>query len=362
MLLCPTTRKQFRLTTLAAQVRGLVTLVSLSDQLLPLRGGTAVAGPRSAFFLTSLQPCSPCHSTMHPSSIAISTSPAATGASSAQDAAIPSPSPTAAPSTTASSSHDKHITPLQPLTTSASGGSKPAAADADAGFRYFLFLVLVFSSGCIESFSFGNLNTVFCGYMTGNIVIFGLNLADPTKGGSSLLNSVVALCSFCTGSFVAGQLIVWQSAATVLRRVQLLLVMGVLLLSGAAVVASRVGESDWNGQLPTLTLLALAMALQMTAGTHLAVKWLAAPLATGLTNNLFADNPFIAKNKEKSLKQVSMLLALVLGSLAGGGVTLSRTPWAAVIIAIGVNTASVVLIDAYVRWRLSKERDDPSKI
>lgn len=204
-----------------------------------------------------------------------------------------------------------------PQTSTPSVASVPPAPPFPV-YRYSLFLVLVFVSGMVEVTSYTFLGGIFCGLMTGNLVVLGLQaiLAEV----SQVAQPLIALGGFMLSSFLAGLLIEYlgKSGWTLFRRIQLLLFFDFILLAASAIAAGflelSVGDA---GSFVTLALMAPAMGFQLTAGTCLSVPYLAIPVATGTINTLFSDNPFKRTNLEKTLRKTSMLVAILIGSLSG---------------------------------------------
>jgi len=236
---------------------------------------------------------------------------------------------------------------------------KPAKENpppANITLRYCLFLLLVFNSGIVESFSYLYLDNVFCGFATGTLIILGLKIVSA-HAGDAIAPSIVALGGFCLGSFMAGQIQEQLSPpppaanklnsapssntnpspspsndTIIFRKVKWLLLAELPFLVAATIVAGQAGLDQLSSSLVTTALTAIAMGCQMTAGVTLQVPLLAMPLATGTINTLFSDNPLKRSIRDKTLRKASMLFSLILGSTAGTGLSLIR-PWVALLFA-----------------------------
>ena len=206
------------------------------------------------------------------------------------------------------------------------GGSPPSGEKVPPlpfpWYRHGLFLTLVIVSGMVEVICYTYLGGIFCGYMTGNFVVLGLQIIRATA--SPIAQPLVALGGFMLGSFAAGITLefgAWRKWH-MFRRIQSLLVVDILLLTSSSIVAGILGVEGISGNLAALALMAPAMAFQMTAGSCLGVPYLAMPLATSTTNTLFSDNPFKRSNLDKTLRKSSMLISLLVGSLIGSGIAI----------------------------------------
>jgi uncharacterized membrane protein YoaK (UPF0700 family) len=230
---------------------------------------------------------------------------------------------------------------------SAASNVKPHAPDEV--LRYWLFLLLEFSSGVVEAFAYSSLGHIFCAYITGSMVILGVNLADPSDPGAFIAPALIAVCGFCCGSWTAGRIRAFFPKADTLRPAQALLLAELLLLLPSTAVAATVDLSEQRGQYVTIILTALAMSHQMAAQVTLAVNDLPSPLATTVVHKMMVDNPFRRGNRRRSVRPVSQVLALIAGGVVGSELGIRWEPWAAEM--LGCILCSIVIVALEVMQR-----------
>jgi uncharacterized membrane protein YoaK (UPF0700 family) len=224
--------------------------------------------------------------------------------------------------------------------------------------RYILFLILVFNSGIVESFSLHYLGEVFCGFATGTLIILGLKIVSM-HAGDAIAPALVALGGFCVGSFAAGQILEHINTNTpLLRKFTWNLLSVIPFLTAATIVAGLVGvENSQAGQLVTLGLAAIAMGMQMSAGAVLQVPYLGVPLATGSIHSLFVDNPLKPTSRDKTLKRMSLIFTLILGSAAGTGLALISR-WVALLFACVIPVCVIIFVYFFLRKLEKEEKKD----
>ena len=215
--------------------------------------------------------------------------------------------------------------------------------------RYWLFLLLELNSGVVEAFSYSFLGSIFCAYITGSVVILGINLADPSDPAAFIAPPLIAVCGFCIGSWTGGRLRACFAKADILRPVQALLVAELLLLLPSTVVAATVELSERRGQYVTIMLTALAMSHQMAAQVTLAVSDLPSPLATSVVYKMMVENPFSRGNRRRSLRPVSQVLALILGGVVGSELGRHWEPWAAEMVGCILCAAAILALELMQR-------------
>jgi len=230
---------------------------------------------------------------------------------------------------------------------------EPVISRNEVTFKYLLFLVLVFISGIVEAFSYAHLG-IFCGYMSGTIIIFGINIVNP--GDQSVVPPIVSFFSFCVGSFVSGKVIKFlkDAGCSVLRRTQITLGVVFTFLLCASFVSAFENLLSRSGEYVVIVFSALALSFEMTAGVALGVPFLGSLLATNTVNSLFSDNPFNRKNAEKTRKKISMILSLLLGSICGSSLAVHQL-WTVPALGCGVTIIAILFIEAFLRYEVSSQ-------
>ncbi|MCX4782406.1 YoaK family protein [Streptomyces sp. NBC_01264] len=177
-----------------------------------------------------------------------------------------------------------------------------------------LLIVLTFVSGVVDAVSYLGLDHVFVANMTGNVVFLGFAIAGDRS--LSAPDSLLALGAFLAGAAAAGRLRRSTGAAVMfapLVAVQTVLVGGALALTAF---------DAWPPGV--IALLALGMGLQNAVVHRLAVPDLTTTVVTRALTGLAAD-PW----GPGPLRRLVTVVALLLGALTGGVLTLHHgTVWA----------------------------------
>ncbi|MBT2448694.1 DUF1275 domain-containing protein [Streptomyces sp. ISL-43] len=194
----------------------------------------------------------------------------------------------------------------------------PDGAESPHGVLPPLLIVLTFVSGVVDAVSYLGLGHVFVANMTGNVVFLGFALAGDRS--LSAPDSLLAVGAFLTGALAAGRL----RRATGAGRMFAPLVAAQTVLVGGALALTAAGTT---GPPPVIALLALGMGLQNAVVHRLAVPDLTTTVVTRALTGLAAD-PW----GPASLRRLVTVVALLLGALAGGLLTLRHgSVWALVL-------------------------------
>ena len=232
---------------------------------------------------------------------------------------------------------------------------KPVAAPATVihhphgRLRYWLFVSLEVSAGVLDSFSLIYLGGVFCAYITGSMVILGVNIARPSDAGQSIAPPLLALFAFCVGSYCAGRVRrLWPKSA-VLRPVQHLLIVQVIFLVPVICLAGAADLQRRGVQYVAIVLLALAGAFLMAASIALSVSGLPSPMATNLVHRVFVDDPFQRGNRIRSLRPAAVVLALITGGTVGSAIGRSGQPWIVVLLGTIISLIAIAVLEVMSR-------------
>lgn len=208
---------------------------------------------------------------------------------------------------------------------------EPGASESPHGVLPPLLIVLTFVSGVVDAVSYLGLGHVFVANMTGNVVFLGFALAGDRS--LSAPDSLLALGAFLAGAAAAGRLRRTTEAARMFAP----LVAVQTVLVGGALALTAIG----GGQPGVIALLALGMGLQNAVVHRLALPDLTTTVVTRALTGLAAD-PW----GPGPLRRLVTVVALLLGALAGGLLTLRHGSVWALALAVGL-LGSVVL----ARWR-----------
>ncbi|MFI5762593.1 YoaK family protein [Streptomyces sp. NPDC051563] len=184
-----------------------------------------------------------------------------------------------------------------------------------------LLIVLTFVSGVVDAVSYLGLGHVFVANMTGNVVFLGFAIAGDRS--LSAPDSLLAVGAFLAGAAATGRLRRTTGAARMfvpLVAVQTVLVGGALALTGLGA-----------GPPGVIALLALGMGLQNAVVHRLAVPDLTTTVVTRALTGLAAD-PW----GPGPLRRLVTVVALLLGALAGGVLTLRHGAVWALVLAVGL--------------------------
>lgn len=198
---------------------------------------------------------------------------------------------------------------------------EPGGAPPPHGVLPPLLIALTFVSGVVDAVSYLGLDHVFVANMTGNVVFLGFAIAGDRS--LSAPDSLLALGVFLAGAAAVGRLRRGTGAARMfvpLVAVQTVLVGGALALTAVGGPPSGV-----------VALLALGMGLQNAVVHRLAVPDLTTTVVTRALTGLAAD-PW----GPAPLRRLVTVVALLLGALAGGLLTLHHGALWALALAVGL--------------------------
>ncbi|MFZ3495348.1 YoaK family protein [Streptomyces sp. 5.8] len=180
-------------------------------------------------------------------------------------------------------------------------------AESPHGVLPPLLIVLTFVSGVVDAVSYLGLGHVFVANMTGNVVFLGFAIAGDRS--LSAPDSLLAVGAFLAGAAAAGRLRRTTGAARMFA--PLVAVQTVLVTGALALTALGAGPPG------VIALLALGMGLQNAVVHRLAIPDLTTTVVTRALTGLAAD-PW----GPGPLRRLVTVVALLLGALAGGLLTL----------------------------------------
>ena len=213
--------------------------------------------------------------------------------------------------------------------------------------RLCLYLVLEFTSGFVEAFSYVYLGGIFSAFVTGTMVILGLDLAHASR---DILPALTSVLCFCFGSWLAG--VVRRRSpdpSDILLRTEYLLAVELLFLVPDAVVAAQADLDTSRGQYSCIALTAVAMSFQMAASISLSVKGLPTPVATSTLHRLFMEDPFAPGNRLEALKPLTQVVLLIVGAVVGDAIGRAAEPWYIVMIGCVLVAGVMVAMDGLRR-------------
>ena len=203
-------------------------------------------------------------------------------------------------------------------------------------------LLLTVSTGAIDAVSYLALDRVFTGNMTGNVLFIGFALVGVA--GIPLLNNVIALLGFVTGSIVSGRVIgrghakglPRSSAATLLAAAGLLSMLGLAL-----VFFTRLSEP---GLLVVTFLLAVAMGAQVSAVKPIGNSDVTTIVVTNTVANLARDTRLGGGTNAFWLPRLLAVVAMFLGAAMGAAAVVYAGRAAALLAAAVVFVAATAVL------------------
>ena len=212
-------------------------------------------------------------------------------------------------------------------------------------------LLLTVSTGAIDAVSYLALDRVFTGNMTGNVLFIGFALVGVD--GIPLLNNVIALLGFVTGSIVSGRVIgrahakglPRESAATLLVAAGLLSCLGVAL-----VLNSKLSEI---GLLVVTFLLATAMGAQVSAVKPIGNSDVTTIVVTNTVANLARDTPLGGGTNAQWLPRLLAVIAMFAGAAIGAAAVLGAGRSVALLIAAAIFVSATAVLIATSRMPLA---------
>ena len=186
---------------------------------------------------------------------------------------------------------------------------------AEQGPLPSLLVLLTVVTGLVDAVSYLSLGHVFVANMTGNVVFLGFALAGAP--GFSAPASLAALGAFLIGALAGGRIAnrLHEHRARHLRGATMI---GVLLLFGALVLASIIGQPVSDGaRYALIAPLAAAMGIQNATARRLAVPDLTTTVLTLTLTGLAADARLIGGAGGHPERRLLAVAAMFAGALAG---------------------------------------------
>jgi uncharacterized membrane protein YoaK (UPF0700 family) len=210
-----------------------------------------------------------------------------------------------------------------------------------------MMVVLTLLTGLVDAVSYLKLGHVFVANMTGNVVFLGFALAGA--GGLSATASLVALASFLLGAFAGG----WLGSRHAAHRGRLLraaTIVQAALIMVALIVALLAGEPLAEAVRYTLiVVLALAMGVQNAAALRLAVPELTTTVLTRTLTGLASEAAAVGGVAAHAGRRGVAVVAMLIGALAGGLLTLHVSIAATLALALVLGSALAVAANALSR-------------
>jgi uncharacterized membrane protein YoaK (UPF0700 family) len=219
-------------------------------------------------------------------------------------------------------------------------GRRPAAA------RDYRVVLLTVTSGAVNAVSFLALGKVFSSVITGNLVLLGV--AATSHSPSEALHAGLAIAGYAAGALIgvllaarrSHQADTWPASVTATLGAELFVLAG--FSAGWELSHGRPHDA---GQLALLIVLAAAMGMQSAA-----VRRLGQMSSTYLTSTLLGVLAgLVTGGRPEGLgRSIGVLVAIVLGALAGG--ILAKSAYAWLPVAVLLPLAVVVAGSAAVSW------------
>jgi uncharacterized membrane protein YoaK (UPF0700 family) len=228
----------------------------------------------------------------------------------------------------------------------------PGAAGLTRGITLAAVLLTV-GAGATDVTSFTRLGGVFTSVMTGNLIVFGLAVAQASAGLAE--HTALAVGGYVLGVAIGARLIAraprgrpataaaaegWPALVTVALGIELALLAG--LSAGWELTGARPGGAD---QYLLLAVAATAMGVQSAAVRGLGRADFSTTYLTGTLTGLVAGLVTPGKRDWPGLRQAGPLLAVAVGALIGG-VLIANAPAALPVIIL----APLCLVLATYAW------------
>jgi len=203
-------------------------------------------------------------------------------------------------------------------------------------------LLLTMSTGAIDAVSYLALDRVFTGNMTGNVLFIGFALVGVA--GIPLLNNVVALLGFITGSIISGRVIgrghpkglPATSATTLVVGAAVIVALGVTLLLSTDL-------PEWALLVVTF-LLATAMGGQVSAVKPIGNSDVTTIVVTNTVANLARDTRLGGGSNKNWAPRLLAIVAMFLGAAVGAGLVNVAGGAVALLAAAAIFTAGTVTL------------------
>jgi len=174
------------------------------------------------------------------------------------------------------------------------------------------------STGAIDAVSYLALDRVFTGNMTGNVLFIGFALVGVA--GIPLLNNVIALLGFISGSIISGRLIGHKHPKG------LPAVSAWTLAAGAAIAIALAGVwlavvdlPEW-GLLVVTFVLANVMGAQVSAVKPIGNSDVTTIVVTNTVANLARESRLGGGSGQRWLPRLLAIIAMGLGAAIGAGI------------------------------------------
>ena len=199
-------------------------------------------------------------------------------------------------------------------------GVPTAPADSPPPALRALLVALTGATGLIDAVSYLGVGHVFVANMTGNVALLGFALSGAS--GLSVAASLAAVTGFLVGAAAGGR---WGVAASRWPRLWLpLATAGQTVLVGAVAAATFTGAVGPVGssRLGLLAVLGVAMGIQNATVRRLAIPDLTTTVLTQTLTGLAADSSFAGGSDPRWARRIGAAVAMLVGALAGGTLTL----------------------------------------
>ncbi len=169
-------------------------------------------------------------------------------------------------------------------------------------------LLTTASMGLLDAVCLSQYQT-FTGYMTGTIILLGIQIAT---GGHLAAPGLTALVAFLFGGIVGGRSM--RRTHPTPRLVGEILSAVALLVAAAAALQGFVAGAS---VLATVALLGFAMGLQMSATRHAGVVDMTMPAVTMVLHGLAHDSRWAGGDAARSRPRMAILASLFSGAIVG---------------------------------------------
>ena len=195
-------------------------------------------------------------------------------------------------------------------------------------------LLITVAMGMLDAIGLLHFGT-FTGYMTGTIILIGINVA---RGSALALPPLLALGALVAGAVVGGRLVRRRHPPPRLVGDTL---GGVAALVALAALLAGFGRGDADPGI--IVILGVAMGLQTSATRYAGVPDMTMPAATMVLHGLAHDSRIAGGRGERSWRRVGVLASLLIG--AGAGTALStRHVWIGLAATAGLILAACLVL------------------
>jgi uncharacterized membrane protein YoaK (UPF0700 family) len=209
-----------------------------------------------------------------------------------------------------------------------------------AARRYVLgLLLLTAATGCLDAVSYLDLDRVFTGNMTGNVLFVGFALVGVP--GIPLLNNLVALAAFFVGAILGARLIGRGHVTRMPARLlwSLTGTLGLTLVVGVVWVA--VGSLDPGAKVWVTAVLALVLGAQVAVIKPIGNSDLSTIVVTNTLANLGRDSVFGGGKGGAWVQRALAVVAMCAGAAIGAALSPVGGGWA-VLAAVVIGGAALL--------------------